>query len=59
MYSLLCIQRIAAQPKKDSETVTFSPLVNTAAISETSIMLNLKDRQTDVLRDTRTMKNNV
>lgn len=33
---VLCIQRIAAQPKKGSETVTFSHLVNTAAMSETS-----------------------
>lgn len=36
VFCALCIQCVAAQPKKGSETVTFSPLVNTAAISETS-----------------------
>ena len=45
--SVLCIQRFAAQPKKGSETVTFSPLVNTAAASETSIDSNPPDRIDD------------
>lgn len=37
--SVLCRLRTAA--KRGSETVTFSLLVNTAAISETSVSLNL------------------